>query len=100
MPLDLSTPATHIALTFSDTSPYLTDPSRLSNANPILADLQHVGPVGSGDMANVQVFKIDAADEGKTAIMDALQSLKDRTDNGVLRIDVQERRTRAKRDEF
>ncbi|KAH7920678.1 hypothetical protein BV22DRAFT_786065 [Leucogyrophana mollusca] len=98
MPLDVSPPAaTLIALTFSTASPYRTDFSRLSRAHPSLAGLQPVGAVGPGGMADVQVFSVQTAGE---AVLDALRSLKDQPESGILSVDVQEKRWRAKRDNY
>lgn len=78
---------TYLAITLTPSSPVLGDPSRF---NP---HLKHLGPAGA--LPDIHVFSVPKRiwEDSSTAIIQVLRQA-----DGILRVDVQEPRTRAKRD--
>ncbi|KAI0300957.1 hypothetical protein BC826DRAFT_883122, partial [Russula brevipes] len=79
---------TYLAVLLRPDSSILADPSRVH------PDLQHIGPAGA--LPDVHVFSVPKPtwEHSSTPIIHAL-----RQTDGVIRVDVQEPRTRAKRGE-
>jgi hypothetical protein len=80
---------TYLAVSLSPSSPYLHNPSALSDAHP---SVTHVGQVGQ--MSDVQLFSIPRQ-EWNHAQQDILGFLN--AQQGVIRVDVQAVKQRTKR---
>lgn len=85
---------TYLAVTFSTSSHFLADPDSLSSVHPALA---HVGQVG--ELKDVHLFSVPKEEwkRADSAIQDVLSA---KRAEGVLRVDVQVPKGRAKRDEL
>jgi len=78
---------TYLAITLTPSSPVLADPSRVH------PHLKHLGPAGA--LPDIHVFSVPKQtwEHSSAAIIQVLRHA-----DGILRVDVQEPRTRAKRD--
>ncbi|KAF8486107.1 hypothetical protein DFH94DRAFT_168536 [Russula ochroleuca] len=78
---------TYLAVLLTPSHPLLDDPSRIH------PHLKHLGPAGA--LPDIHVFSVPKPtwEHSSTTIIDALHQA-----DGILRVDVQEPRTRAKRD--
>jgi len=83
---------TYLTVVLHPSSPYQSDPAALASLFP---GLDHIGPVGA--LPDVHIIGVPRQiwGQSKGNILDAL-----RGGEGVLRVDEQERKQRAKRDEF
>ncbi|KAF7441273.1 hypothetical protein PC9H_001622 [Pleurotus ostreatus] len=82
----------YIAVTLSSSSPYLHNPQSLAAVHPAIG---YIGQVGG--MRDVQLLGVSKElwDAEQHAILEALSGT-----HGILRVDVQEKKQRAKRDEL
>ncbi|KAA1467667.1 hypothetical protein DENSPDRAFT_257622 [Dentipellis sp. KUC8613] len=85
---------TYLAVTLAPSSPYLSNPASISTLHP---GLTHVGQVG--ELPDVQIFGIPK-EEWARANGDITTALLAKHNEGVLRVDVQAPKGRAKRDEL
>ena len=92
----MQTSSVDLAVTFSTTSPFLSNPSSLANAHPALDHLRYTKQ--AGELSDVLVFAAPRANNGTQKNSEIVQVLKGI--EGVLRVDVLEQRTRTKRDEL
>ena len=92
IPMSLNNSDVYLAVTLARSSPFYSNPSRLSAPYPTI---NHVGNVGQ--LPDVQLFSVPKV-EWDSQQQDILSFLKG--SEGVQRVDVQSPKTRSKRDEL